>query len=674
MKALNKTIPMLIIVIGIMNIINVANAQLRGFIHNNSLTTATQELGGTDGNLSIAKFDPTLCIWDYTNVKVGIGTGSPSNTLDVRGGFRYVDGNQQLNYILTTDANGNARWAPATGVIPGYDADWHETPGVAPDDINDDIYTHGNVGIGLTAPTARLHIYDIQDNQRTRLLVESRYNAAQPGTPIRNIGGHFIGNLDGNAGNNDDIILLVENLLDLPLGQTPSHEASIFQVIGGNIPPGGPEHPYIGFDVHPTGVVASGRKANTGDFSPDLDLDWLGYRSRIAMAVHVPNDIATAYAQNSHTGLFVNNLATETSAQRKYGIRVQSTGAWSTGSGASYNYGARIYADGADNNIGLHSEVPVGTGNFSGIFLGGNVGIGLSNPTHMLEVIGDIAVDGTAYKTGQAKWTSWSDERLKKDVKDFVDGLDIIQQIRPITYKYNGKAGIKNTDKEFVGVIAQELQKVAPYMVSEKEVTDEDGVIETYLAVNPSALDYIFINAVKEQQDIIETQGAEIETLTGANQVQSDLLTQYLGALQAQRGMITELQQKLETQEQMDEAIQSDMDLLNQTLARLVNCCNNAAPDLQIIPSNSGTSLQQNIPNPFTRSTEITYSIENAGDVDLTVYSADGMLITNLFRGYQEAGTYTEQWQTVELPTGVYIYILMFEGTEIVREAIHIKE
>ena len=37
-------------------------------------------------------------------------------------------------------------------------------------------------------------------------------------------------------------------------------------------------------------------------------------------------------------------------------------------------------------------------------------------------------------------------------------------QINPIWFRYNGKAGLP-TDKKYVGVIAQEIEKIAPYLI-----------------------------------------------------------------------------------------------------------------------------------------------------------------------------------------------------------------
>lgn len=113
----------------------------------------------------------------------------------------------------------------------------------------------------------------------------------------------------------------------------------------------------------------------------------------------------------------------------------------------------------------------------------------------------------TAYKLGGGSWTAWSDERLKTNITPYEDGLNSVLAIKPIKFKYNKKLGI-DTDKEFIGVIAQELNEVAPYMVGSFE---QDGI--DYMDVDNSAMTYMLINAVKEQQEQIETLKREIEAL-----------------------------------------------------------------------------------------------------------------------------------------------------------------
>jgi hypothetical protein len=135
----------------------------------------------------------------------------------------------------------------------------------------------------------------------------------------------------------------------------------------------------------------------------------------------------------------------------------------------------------------------------------GNMGIGVTNPGYLLEV------NGTAGKPGGGSWTNSSDARLKKDIHPYTDGLQSILQINPITYHYNALSGYDQSP-EYVGVIAQELKEVAPYMVSVSKKETEDGTHD-YLQVDNSAMTYMLINAIKEQQQMIETLTKRIEEL-----------------------------------------------------------------------------------------------------------------------------------------------------------------
>ena len=137
----------------------------------------------------------------------------------------------------------------------------------------------------------------------------------------------------------------------------------------------------------------------------------------------------------------------------------------------------------------------------------GNVGIATATTSHALQVGSDDVVKPTA-----GDWLGVSDRRLKKDIRDYTDGLEKLMQIRPVFYRFNGKLGLPS-DKESVGVIAQEMQKVAPYMIQPLNDQSEEGKKENYLAYDGTALTYMLVNSVQEQQAIIEAQKSEIDAL-----------------------------------------------------------------------------------------------------------------------------------------------------------------
>jgi hypothetical protein len=98
---------------------------------------------------------------------------------------------------------------------------------------------------------------------------------------------------------------------------------------------------------------------------------------------------------------------------------------------------------------------------------------------------------------------------LKKDVKPYAEGLATLMQIKPVTYRYNELSGY-DTRPAYVGVIAQQLQEIAPYMVSVSDRKTDDGV-KDYLQVDNSPMTYMLINAVKEQQNIIMAQQTKLD-------------------------------------------------------------------------------------------------------------------------------------------------------------------
>jgi hypothetical protein len=106
----------------------------------------------------------------------------------------------------------------------------------------------------------------------------------------------------------------------------------------------------------------------------------------------------------------------------------------------------------------------------------------------------------TAAKQGSSTWTTLSDGRTKQNVSTFRAGLDALKQVRPVTYTYNGLAGSLNDGKEFVGVIAQDVEQVAPFMVTSmpKKLRPTDEKETNIKQLDANAFTYMLINAVQE--------------------------------------------------------------------------------------------------------------------------------------------------------------------------------
>jgi hypothetical protein len=68
--------------------------------------------------------------------------------------------------------------------------------------------------------------------------------------------------------------------------------------------------------------------------------------------------------------------------------------------------------------------------------------------------------------------------------------------------------------------------------------------------------------------------------------------------------------------------------------------------------------LLQNHPNPFSRSTAISYTLPAATQVTLAIYDITGRLVETLVNETQQPGVHQVQWNRDSNPSGVYFYCL----------------
>ena len=66
--------------------------------------------------------------------------------------------------------------------------------------------------------------------------------------------------------------------------------------------------------------------------------------------------------------------------------------------------------------------------------------------------------------------------------------------------------------------------------------------------------------------------------------------------------------------------------------------------------------IAQNYPNPFNPQTSISYSLENAGYTNITVFNSLGKEVQTLVDSYKDAGSYNVSFDGSNLPSGMYFY------------------
>ena len=128
------------------------------------------------------------------------------------------------------------------------------------------------------------------------------------------------------------------------------------------------------------------------------------------------------------------------------------------------------------------------------IVANGLMGIGMA-PNFQLQLN-----SADAYKSAGTTWQNPSDPRLKADLEPFTDGLDLLQQVEPISYRLNGRGGLVDDETRHVGVDAAALQAVAPALVgSYRGALDPDGDETDILTFRGGdQLLFALVNAVKE--------------------------------------------------------------------------------------------------------------------------------------------------------------------------------
>jgi hypothetical protein len=177
----------------------------------------------------------------------------------------------------------------------------------------------------------------------------------------------------------------------------------------------------------------------------------------------------------------------------------------STGEVVLYHYGSSKLKTKSDG-ISVTGNVQSSSGTFEGssdqdkIVIGSSqIDFYINNSNEFrMESDGDFHADGDVI----AFSTTISDERLKTDIEKIENATDKVSQLNGYTFTY------KADGKKSAGVIAQEVEKVLPSAVSEKELPlkMDDGV--AYKTVQYDQIIGLLIESVKElKQEINDLRG-----------------------------------------------------------------------------------------------------------------------------------------------------------------------
>lgn len=88
--------------------------------------------------------------------------------------------------------------------------------------------------------------------------------------------------------------------------------------------------------------------------------------------------------------------------------------------------------------------------------------------------------------------------------------------------------------------------------------------------------------------------------------------------------------------------------------------------------------LEQNYPNPFNPATQIPFSLQKEGWVQLAVFNSLGQRIRTLVEGHRQPGVYQARWDGCNdhgqpVAAGVYLYRLDAGGRSLTRQMLYVK-
>ena len=162
--------------------------------------------------------------------------------------------------------------------------------------------------------------------------------------------------------------------------------------------------------------------------------------------------------------------------------------------GLESDTGGELWNLNVDSNGNLNVNSNSVTGGTTRLFINddtGNVGIGNTNPTQRLVVNGNVQANNV---------TVPSDVRYKEDVATLDSSLDKVLSMRGVRYQLRSEEFSQHefSNDSQIGFIGQELESILPEVV----FTDPKG----YKSLDYSRLTPVLVEAIKEQQQLIEQQ------------------------------------------------------------------------------------------------------------------------------------------------------------------------
>lgn len=300
----------------------------------------------------------------------------------------------------------------------------------------------------------------------------------------------------------------------------------------------------------------------------------------------------------------------------------------------------------------------------------GNVGVGMDNPTHRLQVYGDFHVDSYSPNWGRALWTKvhfnsacayhlyntvynrdvffvcgegwlWtmkggffgSDSVMKKNITPLTSSLSTIKKLNGVKYQYKDPS-VENSfsksqsvvsttklDEYRLGLVAQEVEKIIPEVV--KTMPDNTK------AIAYTDLIALLIEGIKEQQNQLET----LQTIVYSHEKE-----------------ILQLKNSVATCCKKND---------NKSKSRISSLNNEDITFSDTISIKA--KLYDNIPNPFSLNTTIKFEIpSNSTSSVLIINDLQGIELKSFIISQKGPGSILINGS--EFKAGMYLYTLLVDN------------
>ncbi len=347
-------------------------------------------------------------------------------------------------------------------------------------------------------------------------------------------------------------------------------------------------------------------------------------------------------------------------ANGKEALRNNTTGGSNTASGyaalgsnttGSYNttvgYNSLYQNTTGIGNTALGNYANVSTGNLSNAtVIGYTAVVDASNKVR----IGNTSVTSIG---GQVSWTTFSDGRYKKDVKEDVPGLAFINNLRPVTYTVNVRGLNEYFSKE-----------------SKLSANDNNETINTELQKAEEAAGKIVYNGFLAQE--VEEAAKQLNfDFSGVDKPQSkdglyglrydNFVVPLVKAVQELSSQNENLKNQIDAQQKININLQEQIDELKTIILKEQNTTINK-PFEKANPTKA--ILEQNSPNPFSEGSIIKYNMpDHFTKASITVNDISGKTIQQFAINATGAGAINIR--AGSLSSGTYTYSLWVDGRQV---------